>query len=625
MLKFLALFIIGVASTLLLTPLVRWIAVQLGAFDFPNARKVHHRPIPRLGGLSIIIAFNLVLFLSCQFEFFFFPPNFLQGIKYGWLLIASAMVFGIGLADDFRNISPSLKLLFQIFAGLIVSFTSYKTEGITFPFGTLELGIWSMPVTVIWVVAITNALNLLDGLDGLAAGTAFIVSISIFGIALLTENIGSALVSIILAGATLGFLKYNFHPASIFLGNSGSYVLGFILSILSLQSRSKDTTTVIILIPILLLGLPIMDTVLSMLRRLLRSLHILSANGNGSHIKFFFSDRWNIFRADRDHIHHRLLQLGFTQSRAVIFLYAISFILGALAFSSVYFRNINQALLILAIGIAAFIGIKKLKYSEIQVLRNGALLPLFDTPLISQRIIKTSLDLAFIAFSYYLAFFLRFEGQIDYAVKKYYFSTVPLVVSIKLLFFYVSGLYRGAWQYAGVIDLLRVAKAVLLACIIAALFLWMIPNFGVISWTVFVIDFNLLFLMVLGLRSSYRILEHLHEFTDHQRKKVLIYGIGVNSLQTLKEFIHNPRLNLSPVGFIDDDAQNQDMQVDGYPVLGSLDSLEKILQNQAVAEIIVSRDDISMEKLSRLAEICRSHQISLRRFQTRLEEIYVAG
>jgi FlaA1/EpsC-like NDP-sugar epimerase len=112
---------------------------------------------------------------------------------------------------------------------------------------------------------------------------------------------------------------------------------------------------------------------------------------------------------------------------------------------------------------------------------------------------------------------------------------------------------------------------------------------------------------------------------DPQGKKVLIYGISVNSLQTIKEFIHNPRLNLSPVGFIDDDAQNQDMQVDGYPVLGSLDSLERILQNHAIAEVIVSRDDISMERLSRLAEICRSHRISLRRFQTRLEEIYVAG
>ena len=261
-------------TTILLTPLVRQSAVRLGAFDFPSERKVHHQPTPRLGGFSLFIAFNLVLIISCRFDFFYFPPHFLQNINYLWLFLAGAIVFGMGAVDDFRSLSPSHKLFFQIIAALIISFTAFKIERIAFPFGTLELAIYSIPVTVLWVVAITNSLNLLDGLDGLAAGTAFIVSLSIFCIALINESIGSALLSVILAGTTLGFLKYNFHPAKIFLGNSGSYYLGFMLSILSLHSNSKDTTTVIILIPILLLGLPIMDTILSMLRRLLKSLHL---------------------------------------------------------------------------------------------------------------------------------------------------------------------------------------------------------------------------------------------------------------------------------------------------------------------------------------------------------------
>jgi UDP-GlcNAc:undecaprenyl-phosphate GlcNAc-1-phosphate transferase len=315
--------------------------------------------------------------------------------------------------------------------------------------------------------------------------------------------------------------------------------------------------------------------------------------------------------------------LGFNHNRAVIFLYAISLILGALAFSSVYFRNINQAFLISAIGIASYVGIKKLKYSEIQVLRNGVLLPLFETPLISQRILKTSLDLTFIAFSYYLAFFLRFEGQIDPDVRKYYLSTVPLVLAVKLFIFYLSGLYRGAWQYASVADLMRVARAVVLACTATGIMVSVIPGFGVISWAALVIDFNLLFIMVLGLRSSFRILEHLHELAVSGGKKVLIYGVGTSTLPALKEIIHNPRLNLTPIGFIDDDEQNQGIQIDGYPVLGPLDSLENILRDQAVAEVIVSRNDIPMQRLSRLAEICRVHRISLRRFQTHLEEVFL--
>jgi len=622
MLKYLILFLMGLLTTILLTPLVRQSAVRLRAFDFPSERKVHHQPTPRLGGFSLFIAFNLVLIISCRFDFFYFPPRFLQDINYIWLFFAGAIVFGMGAVDDFRSLSPSHKLFFQIIAALIISFTAFKIEGITFPFGNLELGIWSIPITVLWVVAITNSLNLLDGLDGLAAGTAFIVSVAIFCIALINESIGSALVAIILAGTTLGFLRYNFHPASIFLGNAGAYYLGFMLSILSLHSNSKDTTTVIILIPILLLGLPIMDTILSMLRRLLKSLHLVGTNGNRNDNKFFILDRWPVFRADRDHIHHRLLQLGFNHSRAVIFLYAISLILGALAFTSVYFRNINQALLITSIGIVSYIGIKKLKYSEIQVLRNGALLPLFDTPLISQRILKTSLDLGFIALSYYLAFLLRFEGDLDPVVKKYYLFTLPLVLAVKLLIFYLAGLYRGVWQYAGVADLMRVAKATVLACVAAAILLRIIPGFGVVSWAVLVIDFNLLFLLVLGLRSSFRILEHLHKLADSGGRKVLIYGVGANSLPALREIIHNPRLNLTLVGFIDDDEENQGIQIDGYPVLGSLDALESILQEHAIAEVIVSRNDIAMQRLSRLAEICKSHRISLRRFQTQLEEVF---
>ena len=433
--KYLILLFVSCGLSLLLTPLLKYLAVRWGALDIPNERKIHGQPIPRFGGISIFIVFNLVFLVSQNFDFFYFPPSFLTRINYWWLFTASLIILIVGAVDDFRSLPPSHKLFFQIIGALIISFASYRIEGVTFPFGVLGLGIWSVPLTVLWVVAITNSLNLLDGLDGLAAGTAFIVSLSIFCIALISENIGPALVAIILAGTTLGFLRYNFHPASIFLGNAGAYYLGFMLSILSLASNSKDTTTVIILIPILLLGLPIMDTGLSMLRRLLRSLHIGGTNGNGERFKSFFLDRWSVFQADRDHIHHRLLQLGFNQSKAVIVLYAISLILGALAFSSVYFRNINQALLIASIGIVSYIGIKKLKYSEIQVLRNGALLPLFETPLISQRILKTSLDLGFIALSYYLAFLLRFEGELAPAVKKYYLFTLPLVSGGEIAYF----------------------------------------------------------------------------------------------------------------------------------------------------------------------------------------------
>jgi UDP-GlcNAc:undecaprenyl-phosphate GlcNAc-1-phosphate transferase len=625
MLKYPILFLLAFACSLLFTPVVRAVARKLGALDLPGGRKVHDRPIPRLGGFSTFVTFNLILVIASQIDFFFFPSDFLREINFLWLIAACLMMLGIGAIDDFRRIPPSIKCFFQIVAGLIVALACAKIQVITLPFGAIDLGIWSIPLTVLWVVAITNAINLLDGLDGLAAGTSFIVCLAMFGISLLNQNIGIALCSAILAGSILGFLKYNFYPASIFLGDSGAYFLGFILSVLPLLGGLKGTATFAILVPILALGLPIMDTALSMVRRLLRSLHIMEIDEEKNQIKFFFVDGFSMFRADRNHIHHRLLQMGLTQRKAVILLYAISLVLGALAFSSVYFKNINYALFLTTIGIASYIGVRKLGYSEIQILRNGALLPLFDAPVVNIRILRFFVDMAFIALSYYLAFLLRFEGTFEPSIKEYYLMTIPLVLTIKMGIFYLSGLYKGAWRYTSVSDVVKMLKAVALGCFVSALVVWAIPGYGVISLSVLVIDFNILFFMVTGARTSFRILEHFHISDNHDGRKVLIFGVDKSSLQALNEFINNPRLGLSPVGFIDEDERNRGKQVSGYPILGTLDSIENILKNNSISEVIVTGKNLSEGKIERLSQICNDHHISLRRFQTHLEEIPYNG
>jgi UDP-GlcNAc:undecaprenyl-phosphate GlcNAc-1-phosphate transferase len=514
MLKYLILFLIASVFSLLLTPLLRSFAIKVRAIDIPGGRKIHDQPTPRLGGLSIFISFNLILLLSSRFVFFHFPLNFLQEIKFRWLLVASAIVLGLGALDDFRRMPPSAKFSFQIIAGLIVALTSYRIDVISLPFADLHLGTWSIPVTVFWVVAITNAINLLDGLDGLAAGTSFIVCLAMFGISLINQNIGIALLSVILAGSILGFLKYNFHPASIFLGDSGAYFLGFILSVLSLQGGLKGTTTIAILIPIIALGLPIIDTILAMFRRLLKSLHIMEVDQEKNVVKFFYLDGWSMFKADRQHIHHRLLQVGFTQKKAVMILYGVSLILGGLALSSVYFKNINYALLLTAIGVASYIGISKLGYSEIQILSNGALLPLFNTPVVNRRILRVFVDMAIISFSYYFAFLLRFEGDFT-SIRNYYLTTIPLVLATKTIIFHFAGLYRGAWRYTNISDLMRMVRAVIFGCVASALLLWLIPGFGITSRAALIIDFNLLLFFVVGARSSFCILEHLQATKNH--------------------------------------------------------------------------------------------------------------
>jgi UDP-GlcNAc:undecaprenyl-phosphate GlcNAc-1-phosphate transferase len=617
--------VVAFVLSLLFTPAVRAVARKLGALDLPGGRKVHDHPIPRLGGFSIFVAFYVILIIVSQIDFFFFPSDFLEEINFPWLVVASFIMLGIGAVDDFRRVSPSIKFFFQIIAGVIVALACVKIQVITLPFRTINLGIWSIPVTILWVVAITNAINLLDGLDGLAAGTSLIVCVAMFGISLLNQNIGIALCSAILAGSILGFLKYNFYPASIFLGDSGAYFLGFILSVLPLLGGLKGTATFAILIPLLALGLPIMDTALSMLRRLLRSLHIMEIDEEKNEIKFFFLDGFSVFRADRDHIHHRLLQMGLTQRKTVILLYAISLVLGGLAFSSIYFKNINYGLFLTTIGLASYIGVRKLGYSEIQILRNGALLPLFDAPVVNIRIFRFFVDMAFIALSYYLAFLLRFEGRFEPSIKEYYLMTIPLVLTIKMGIFYLSGLYKGAWRYTSVSDVVKMVKAVALGCFVSALVLWAIPGYGVMSFSVLVIDFNILFFLVTGARTSFRVLEHFQISNNHHGRKILICGVDKSGLQALNEFINNPRLGLSPVGFIDEDEKNRGKQVSGYPILGSIDSLENILKNDSISEVIVTGNNLSEGKIKRLSQICNSYHISLRRFQTHLEEIPLDG
>jgi UDP-GlcNAc:undecaprenyl-phosphate GlcNAc-1-phosphate transferase len=303
--------------------------------------------------------------------------------------------------------------------------------------------------------------------------------------------------------------------------------------------------------------------------------------------------------------------------------YVISLIFRGLALSSTYFENINYALLLTAIAVASYIGVRKLGYREIQVLSNGILLPFFDTPMINRTILRVFVDMAMISFSYYLAFLLRFKGDFGRTVKNYYLSTLPLVLMTKISIFYFTGLYKGASRYTDISDLIKMIKAVLLGCVISsALLLWIIPGFGVLSRAMLVIDFNLLIFFVIGARSSFRILEHLQATMNHNEgRNVLIYGVGKGSVNALKEFLDNPLLDLKPVGFIDDDLQNQGKQVNGYPVLGTLDSVEKILENKSVSEVIVTSEHIPKEKMNHLSMICSSRQISLSHFQTRLEDI----
>ncbi|CAH2716881.1 putative undecaprenyl-phosphate N-acetylglucosaminyl 1-phosphate transferase [Neobacillus rhizosphaerae] len=292
-------------SSILLTPLVKKLAFKIGATDKPNHRKVHQKIMPRLGGLAIYLSFIIGMLVLRPED-----PNALP------IIVGSIIIIITGILDDMVELSAKIKLIAQIAAAAVVVFWGgVHVQFINLPFGgQIEFGYLSIPLTIIWIVGITNAINLIDGLDGLAAGVSSIALITISGMAIIMgDGFVTAVASIVLA-STLGFLIYNFHPAKIFMGDTGALFLGYMISVLSLLGF-KNVTMISFIVPVIILGVPISDTFFAIIRRIVNK-KPLSA-------------------PDKSHLHHCLLRLGFTHRQTVLMIYAMAafFGLAAIIFS----------------------------------------------------------------------------------------------------------------------------------------------------------------------------------------------------------------------------------------------------------------------------------------------------
>lgn len=297
-------FSVAFVISLIATPLVKNLAYKIGAVDVPeDERRIHKKPIPRLGGLAIYYGFLISLL-------FFANPIDTQTRG---MIIGSLIIVGVSIIDDVKQLRALYKLFAQVLSACIVVIHDIRITAISVPeflsdTGVLELGYMSVPITIIWIVAITNAVNLIDGLDGLAVGVSSIASFSLFFIAILGGEYDVAIISAALAGGCLGFLPYNFNPAKIFMGDTGSQFLGYMLSVICIQGLFKGYAIISFIVPMLILALPIFDTLFAIIRR-----------------------AWNhkpIMEADRGHLHHRLLDSGFSQKETVAILYIITITLG---------------------------------------------------------------------------------------------------------------------------------------------------------------------------------------------------------------------------------------------------------------------------------------------------------
>ncbi len=326
LLAILVAFIISFAAT----PIVKAFAKKVGAIDVPlEARRVHDHPIPRMGGLAIFLGFLLSVLLFVDID------RQLQGVLLGCVIIVT-----IGAIDDVVSLNAWVKLIFQIIAALMAVLHGVKIEILMNPifWGESEywiLGFMSIPITVLWIVGITNSVNLIDGLDGLAVGVSAISSLTMLIIAVFVSDISVAMVLAALLGACVGFMPYNINPAKIFMGDTGSLLLGYVLSTMSILGLFKFYAVVSFAVPLLAIAVPLLDTVFAIIRRVLRG--------------------QSPFHPDRGHFHHRLMDMGLNQKQAVAILYSISAVLGLAAVLITTSGAVKALIFLLGFCLCAFL------------------------------------------------------------------------------------------------------------------------------------------------------------------------------------------------------------------------------------------------------------------------------
>ena len=582
-------FTVAFLLSLFLTPLVRLFALKIGFIAYPRADRWHKHPTALLGGIGIYLAAVITILFVLPLD-----RNILG------LLCGSTLLFLVGLADDRYKFTPYVKLFLQILACGIAVFFGIT---VTVPFYHL----FSVPLTLLWIVGVTNSFNLLDNIDGLSAGIAAITSFMLFVTSLIFSNNPLGIVALILAGAALGFLPYNFNPAKIFMGDSGSMFLGYSLAVISVIGTSRHITNLFVtmFVPVLILCVPIFDTIFVVIGR--------KTQGK------------KIFEGGKDHTSHRLVTLGLTQRKAVLLLYLISLVFGFIGIS--YLRldfYMVSIIAFLAIVILLYFGIflfEGTSYGKDASLinrseKNNSQAIMFTSVFMhKRRIIEVLLDFSFICIAYYGAYFLRFEKGLflsNFALLK---ESILWIILIKMSIFFIFGLYRGTWKYIGISDFFTIFKVTTFGSFASVLFLTFAFRFREYSRAVFVIDWLLLFFLIMGSRFVFRILGEFFSRVRPPGKKILIFGAGDMGEMLAREIKRNKALGYTMVGFVDDDPKKIGMQIHGTRVLGSRANLKRIIKDKGVEELIIAISKINPDEIKDIVTVCEENEIAYRRIK----------
>ncbi len=566
-------FLFGMLVTVALTEVLRRILLQFGWVDLPTADRWHRLPVARPGGPAIAAAIMIGVMV--------FVPRPWSLHMWGWI-VGGAFIFLVGLIDDIVDLPNPLKLTL-----LITGASVPLLFGVTF---TVLPPLVGTPLAMLWILGLTNAVNWLDNMDGLAAGVGAIASITLVGLsATFTDPVVAAAAALV-AGACVGFLFFNFNPARIFMGDSGSGFLGFTLAMLTLLGAAQHVRNVLLalLVPVMVLSIPIFDTAVVTLARLL-------------------SGR-RLFQGGTDHPSHRLVVLGLSERAAVLYLWGLSALSAGAALITSRLGLWTGLLLagMLACGFAALgMVIMRVRVYQQPAAPDPAAPVVLWQMMHKRRLLEIVLDLVLLYVAYSGAYLLRFEGTIPPALVQRISQSLPVVISIKLTLFYALGIYRGDWRYVGLLDLLTLIRASIVASLacVAVLYLWT----GLLGYSrsVFVIDWVLTVGLLSAMRVSIRMLQEFFASCGGRGKRVLIFGAGQGGVLLLQELRSNPSLCCYPVGFVDDDPVKQGGIIRGLRVLGARRDITALISEHRIEEVVVAVPSLPPHELERLVLICR--------------------
>ncbi|MBN2033297.1 MAG: hypothetical protein JW836_08490 [Deltaproteobacteria bacterium] len=570
-----------------LTPLVRSFAISTGRVAIPKDTRWHKKETALFGGIAIFASMVATWSIGSIFlgwhEF---------GRPYLPVMLCASGMFALGLTDDLINIDPQHKLAGQIVLASILIFFGFKLEWTSYRAINLFL-------SILWIVGITNAFNLLDNMDGLSAGVAFIAGSFTLILRYPEAGINGPIILLTATylGALLGFLIYNFNPAAIFMGDAGSLFIGFIMASLTITSAGERTMgggvthlLSVIAVPILIVFIPILDTgFVSLMRKLFGR---------------------PISQGGKDHSSHRMVAVGLSERKAVLVLYGFSVLSGFMALGLKHMQ-LGPAVLITVLYLlfVAFfwVYLARVKvYAEKPIFSNGkggGITPILVEITYRRRLFEVLLDFLLISVAYYTAYLLRFEGRIG-ANLDFFLRSLPILIACQVFSFYLMGVYRGIWERTDVRDLIGYAKAITLGTVMPMLFFLFLSRFQSFSRAVFVIYWGLMLIFVSISRLSFRLLDEGIRIPGRKGRRTLIYGAGLGGQFALKEIGNNSDLGLQPIGFIDDNLRLHGRNIQGYPVLGSRNDMEQIILKLGINTILVSFKEKGEEKAKEIRTSC---------------------